>query len=144
MPTVAEQPPALLLDTSVAVPALVADHEHHAAALRLVTSNVVSLSGHAWFETYSVLTRLPGALRRTGTEAMQLMGRAFLRWVPPPMPAAHVLLEQFARADIIGGAVYDALVGAAAVAAGRPLVTMDRRAASAYLAVGAEARLLVP
>ncbi|MGH3549214.1 MAG: PIN domain-containing protein [Pseudonocardiaceae bacterium] len=139
-------PPAadLLLDTSIAVPALVADHEHHAPALRLVTSNPVSLAGHAWFETYSVLTRLPGAIRRTGPEALELMRRAFLGWTPLPISQAEVLLEQFARADIVGGAVYDALVGAAAAAAGRPLATMDRRAASTYLAVGAEARLLVP
>jgi toxin FitB len=144
MPPTAELPVSLLLDTSIAIPALVADHEHHAAALRLVTSHAVGLAGHAWFETYAVLTRLPGAIRRTGSEALELMQRAFLGWAPLPASQAEVLLELFARADIVGGAVYDALVGAAAAAAGRPLVTMDRRAASTYLAVGAKAQLLVP
>lgn len=144
MPPAAESAPALLLDTSIAVPALVSDHEHHSAALRLVTSNSVGLSGHAWFETYSVLTRLPGAIRRTGIEALELMHRAFRGWVPLPESRAQALLEQLARADIVGCAVYDALIGAAAVCADRPLATMDRRAASTYLAVGAEAQLLVP
>lgn len=134
----------MLLDTSITVPALVADHEHHAAALHLITSNAVSVSGHAWFETYSVLTRLPGVIRRTGPEALELMQRAFLGWVPLPASSTLSLLDQFARAGIVGGAVYDALVGAAAACAGRPLVTMDRRAASTYLAVGAKAQLLVP
>lgn len=144
MPPDADPAPAVLLDTSIAVPALIADHEHHAAALHLVTTSAVGLSGHAWFETYSVLTRLPGGIRRSGTEALQLMQRAFLGWVPLPASRAHALLEQCARADIVGGAVYDALIGAAAACADRPLATMDRRAASTYLAVGAEAHLLLP
>ncbi|MGH3718541.1 MAG: PIN domain-containing protein [Pseudonocardiaceae bacterium] len=73
MSPAAELPASLLLDTSIAVPALVTDHEHHAAAPRSVTSNPVGLAGHAWFETYSVLTRLPGAIRRTDPEALELM-----------------------------------------------------------------------
>lgn len=60
--------PRLLLDTSVAVPAVLSDHEHHAAALQLVTGSSMGYAGHAWFETYSVLTgsrcRSTGRARR--------------------------------------------------------------------------------
>ncbi len=43
---------------------------------------------------------------------------------------------------ISGGRVYDALVGAAAAAAGATLFTADRRALPTYAAVGAEVDLL--
>jgi predicted nucleic acid-binding protein len=43
---------------------------------------------------------------------------------------------------VAGGAVYDALVGAAAATHGLPLATRDRRALDIYRAVGAEVKLL--
>jgi len=135
--------PRLLLDTSVAVPAVVSDHEHHAAALQLVSGSSMGYAGHAWFETYSVLTRLPLPQRRTGEEALLLMAGVAPTWLPLPEDAARALIRRLVAAGVVGGAVYDALIGAAAAAATLPLVTMDRRAASTYLAVGAETQLLV-
>jgi predicted nucleic acid-binding protein len=45
---------------------------------------------------------------------------------------AGALLARLGTLDIAGGAVYDALVGAAAAQHGRTLMTRDRRAAEIY------------
>ena len=58
MPAVAELP-AVLVDTSVAVALLVADHEHHVATRSALGTRAAGLAGHAAFETFSVLTRPP-------------------------------------------------------------------------------------
>ena len=50
--------------------------------------------------------------------------------------ATASLLEDFGRAGIAGGAVYDALVGACANEHGLPLATLDRRALETYRALG--------
>jgi len=61
MPTSADA--ELLVDTSVAVALMVSDHKHHEAVT--LAGVRLGLSGHAAFETFSVLTRLPPPLRRT-------------------------------------------------------------------------------
>ena len=104
----------VLLDTSAAVALVVEDHEAHASTLEAVRGRRLGLSGHAWFETYSVLTRLPGELRRSPVDVIRLLAQDF--------PASAFLAEsarvrpraELARLGISGGAVYDALVGAAA------------------------------
>lgn len=48
------------VDTSVAVPLLVASHLDHLYVGAWPKDRVLSLSGHALMETYAVLTRLPG------------------------------------------------------------------------------------
>ncbi len=57
MPTSAE--PELLVDTSVAVALCVADHEGRAPSRGVVEGRRIGLAGHAAWETFSVLTRLP-------------------------------------------------------------------------------------
>ena len=57
--------PELLVDTSVAVALSTLDHEGRAAVLAIVDGRRIGLAGHAAFETFSVLTRLPGPARRT-------------------------------------------------------------------------------
>jgi predicted nucleic acid-binding protein len=94
------------------------------------------LAGHAWFETYSVLTRLPGPRRRSPRVVGQLLGDAFPQTRTLDASAAEALLAELPRLGIAGGAVYDALVGAAARAAGLVLVTRDRRAKATYDALG--------
>ena len=49
----------ILVDTSVAVAVVVEDHEHHGATLQAIGNRSLGLAGHAAFETFSVLTRLP-------------------------------------------------------------------------------------
>jgi hypothetical protein len=52
------------------------------------------------------------------------------------------LLRSLAQLQIAGGAVYDALVGAAAKEAGRVLLSGDARAADIYRQLGVDFRLL--
>ena len=48
-----------LLDTSVAVALLVSDHSAHERTIAQLPQGSLGLSGHAVFETFSVITRLP-------------------------------------------------------------------------------------
>jgi predicted nucleic acid-binding protein len=52
------------------------------------------------------------------------------------------LLREAEELDIVGGAVYDALVAATARQEGATLVSLDRRAARTYGALGARHRIV--
>lgn len=138
MPTSADRGPELLVDTSVAVALSVADHEGRAASRAVVEGRRLGLAGHAAFESFSVLTRLPAPMRRTPAAVSRLLGANFpySRFLGPA--AAAALLGRLDQAGIAGGSVYDALVGAAAVEHGVPLVTRDRRALGTYRALDVE------
>ncbi len=140
--TDADQRPVALLDTSTAVALVVEDHEAHVATLAAVRGRRLGLAGHAWFETYSVLTRLPAGLRRSPADALRILARNF--------PASGYLGEaeaadlggELARLGISGGAVYDALVGAAARQHRVPLVSADARARPVYEALRVKIELI--
>ncbi|MDQ6673781.1 MAG: type II toxin-antitoxin system VapC family toxin [Chloroflexota bacterium] len=124
--------PDALVDTSVAVPLVVADHEHHHAVVDAVGNRTLGLVGHAAFETFSILTRLPPPARRSPGAVARLIAHNFpaTRFVSDH--AATELLARLGTLGIAGGAVYDALVGAAAVEHGLTLMTRDRRAVDTY------------
>lgn len=122
----------LLVDTSVAVPLVVADHDHHEAVSKYVAGADLGLAGHAAFETYSVLTRLPSPLRRDPRTVNRILSSGFPRSVFLSPERTATLLRELSESGISGGAVYDALVGAAAVEAGLRLLSSDRRAADTY------------
>jgi predicted nucleic acid-binding protein len=127
---------AIALDTSVAIPLLVATHRAHAAVTRWWSGQEVALSGHAVAETYSVLTRLPGDLRLAPTDAARLLAE---RFVAPLLLGPDVtgrIPEVLSRLGIAGGAVYDALVALAALEHGADLATRDARAKATYDTVG--------
>lgn len=127
----------LALDTSVAVPLLVATHNDHAAVTNWWANRTVALAGHALAETYSVLTRLPGDVRLSGADAARLLAA---RFAPPLMLSASTgrrLPELLSRAGIVGGAVYDALVALAALEHDAELATRDARARDTYERIGA-------
>ncbi len=94
-------------------------------------------------EAYSVLTRLPPPHR-----APAAIAAAFLRERFPGTPlslpgASHRdLVDLAARAGLIGGAIYDALVAATARRASATLLTRDHRAIPVYEAVGVRYELL--
>ena len=127
---------ALALDTSVAIPLLIATHRAHATVSRWWNGRDVALSGHAVAETYSVLTRLPGDLRLTPADAARLLGERFGEPLLLGPDVAGRLPEVLARLGIAGGAVYDALVALAALEHGADLATRDARAKSTYDTVG--------
>jgi predicted nucleic acid-binding protein len=134
--TGAEDLPVALLDTSAAIALLVEDHEAHAATLEAVRGRRLGLAGHAWFETYSVLTRLPPPLRRSPADARRLLAHNFPTTAFLGEEQAAALGPELARLGVSGGAVYDALVGAAAHQHRHRLVTGDARAQPVYDALG--------
>lgn len=133
---------AFLVDTSVAVPLLNEDHVNHLAAREVVGTRRLGLAGHAAFETYSVLTRLPAPWRRTPAMTLTLMRRGLPDTVYLGAERAESLLLDLVLGQVAGGATFDALVGAAAVEHQRTLITADRRAAATYRALGVEVELV--
>jgi len=128
---------ALALDTSVAIPLLVATHREHAAVVRWCDGREVALSGHAVVETYSVLTRLPGDLRVLPEDAARLLRERFAAPLVLSRKAAAKLPDTLCALGISGGAAYDALVALAAAEHEAQLATRDGRARATYEAVGA-------
>jgi hypothetical protein len=55
----------------------VADHEHHRAVIDAVGTRVLGLAGHAAFETFSILTRLPAPARRGPNTVARLLAHNF-------------------------------------------------------------------
>jgi predicted nucleic acid-binding protein len=129
-------------DTSVAVAALDPAHEAHPACRRALVDLRPVLAGHAAFETYSVLTRMPIPLRLSADQAASVLAAAFPGdcWLDPA--GMRELRERLAVLDIVGGSVYDALVGQASVANGRTLLTRDRRAERTYRSLQVEYRFV--
>jgi len=143
MPTdTSAEPRGTFLDTSVAIALVVEDHEAHAAALEALRGRRLGLAGHAWFETYSVLTRLPGPQRRSPADALALLANNFPATGFLDTSAAAALGAEVARLGISGGAIYDALVGATARQHGRVLISADARARAVYEALGVQVELL--
>jgi predicted nucleic acid-binding protein len=146
MPTGADPagtgPPDLLVDTSVAIALVVADHEQHKETADAVGSRRLGLAGHAAFETFSVLTRLPPPLRRSPRAVQSLLARDFPASVFLGADRAAGLFAGLVRLGIAGGAVYDALVAAVAVEHQVTLATRDRRAVETYRALGAQVEII--
>ena len=126
----------LLLDTSVAVALAVEDHAHHRQVFQAMTGRTLGLAGHAAFETFSVLTRLPPPTRLAPASVHRLIQTNFPQSRFLGSEAAGRLLQSLAEHGIAGGSVYDALVGATALEHGLTLVTRDRRALATYRELG--------
>ncbi|MGH8907847.1 MAG: type II toxin-antitoxin system VapC family toxin [Egibacteraceae bacterium] len=131
-----------LLDTSVAVAFLVADHEYHGIAFESLADRDLGLAGHAAFETFSVITRLPPPARRTPAAVSRLLTVNFPHSRFLSAERAAALLAELAGHTIAGGSVYDALVGATAVEHGLTLVSRDRRALGTYRELGADVEVI--
>jgi len=94
------------------------------------------------FETYSVLTGLPLPLRLSADQAASVLTEAFpADWWLDAI-ASRDLRERLGGLDIVGGSVYDALVGQAAVTNQRTLLTRDRRAERTYSSFDVQYRIV--
>lgn len=142
MATSGRHGPQLLVDTSVAVALTVSDHRDHLATSEAVADRRLGLAGHAAFEAFSVLTRLPAPARRTPATVARLLAANFPNTRFLGERAAAALLADLHAKGIAGGSVYDALVGAAAAEHRLPLATRDRRALDIYGMLGVEVELL--
>jgi predicted nucleic acid-binding protein len=134
--------PDVLLDTSAAVPLVVADHEAHTTTWHALHARELGLAGHAWFETFSVLTRLPGPARRDASTVARLISANFPHSRFLDEGSTSSLTGELTVRGVSGGAVYDALVAAAAAHHRLPLVSRDQRAAETYRAFNVEVELL--
>lgn len=132
----------LLLDTSCAVPLLLADAEAHSAVRQRVRGHQLGLAGHARIETYSVLTRLPREQRLPLAEAVRALEVNFPVVAQLPASVQTKALSLFAELGIQGGAAYDGLVALAAKEAGITLLTNDLRARGVYTLIGCDLELL--
>ncbi len=141
MPT-SDDRPQLLIDTSIAVALAVAGHDYHHAVRTAIGDRSCGLSGHAAFETFSVLTRLPPPNRRTPHAVARLLAHNFPGSRFLSADGAQRLHARLASLGIAGGGVCDALVAAAAAEHGIPLATRDRRAAETYRALDIDFELI--
>ena len=131
-------------DTSLVVAAFASWHEGHDGARRALDGGL-RLIEHCALETYSVLTRLPPPHRAPGDVARDFLAARF------PEPLLRLSASQYRDfilglpdRQIAGGAAYDALVAATAMANDAELVTCDRRAIPVYERYGIRSRLLMP
>ncbi|MCK9249758.1 MAG: type II toxin-antitoxin system VapC family toxin [Solirubrobacteraceae bacterium] len=129
-------PPPRAVDTSVAVPLLVASHEAHDAVRDWAAGRELRLSGHALAETYAVLTRLPGDARVRPDDAVLLIEDGFADPLSLSGAVATRAPRELARRGVAGGATYDGLVALAAREHDATLATRDARARPTYDAVG--------
>ncbi|HET8930228.1 MAG TPA: type II toxin-antitoxin system VapC family toxin [Acidimicrobiales bacterium] len=143
MPTSAEAPlMRYAVDTSVAVPYLDAAHSAHGTCADYLYGKGAVLAGHAAFEAFAVLTRLPGSAQVAPADAITGLREAFGTPCWLSTEAQANLFERIGVHGLQGGAVYDALVGEAARLDERVLVTRDRRALPTYRFLGVESVLL--
>lgn len=134
--------PDALVDTSVAVAIALGGHVHHSVAVTSTAGMVLGLAGHAAFESYSVLTRLPPPERQSPSAVRRLLNTNFPAQCPLPAQAQVTLWDSLAERQIAGGAVYDALVAEAARHYDLPLITLDQRAVPTYISRGIDIRML--
>jgi predicted nucleic acid-binding protein len=125
--------PAIAVDTSVVIPALVSWHVRHAPAAsameRLLRRSSLLLPLPVVVEAYSVLTRMPAPHRLSPPVAHELLARTFQSARLSPFRPRNVwsFLQALAEHEIAGGAVYDAAVLEAARAGGATtLLTYNR------------------
>jgi len=130
------------LDTSVAVPLLMNTHGAHEQVAHWAQGRKLGLCGHALAETYSVLTRLPGANRLDSTDAAMLINDSFTMCWMIPTELAHRVHDELSQLGISGGVTYDGLVALAARENNIVLVTRDARALSTYEACGVRLEVL--
>jgi predicted nucleic acid-binding protein len=133
----------LLVDTSVAVPLLLTSHDAHDSVRESVGGRSVALAGHALYETYAVLTRLPGDARLSPGDAARLVLERFDPAVVLDTRSARSAPRTIAVDEIAGGATYDALIALAAKSSGVPLASRDRRAEGTYRRLGVAVEMLI-
>lgn len=124
------------VDTSVALATVDGAHLRHDVCREVVRERQPALSGHASFELFAVLTRMPGELAVDPGDAAALIAKAYPRRIWLSDSQSQTLLDKLAPLGITGGAVYDALVGEAARVHGCILLTNDHRASKTYDLIG--------
>ncbi len=130
------------VDTSVAIAAVLADHDAHTQAEEVLGRSDATIA-HVAAETYSVLTRLPAPHRVDATNAAAIVDSRLPGQRLALDAGGHAkALSRLAAAGVSGGATYDGLIALAALAHDLELISRDHRAARTYRALGVNFRLL--
>jgi predicted nucleic acid-binding protein len=103
-------------DTSVLVATAVEGHEHHERSFALfirADRKTACCSTHSLAELYATLTRLPGKLRLGADQALLFLDSVEERLEVVSLDAREyrLAIRQAAAAGIVGGTIYDALLG---------------------------------
>jgi predicted nucleic acid-binding protein len=110
------------LDTSVLVATFYADHEHHTPSIDLFLryeKKDACCGAYSLAEVYATLTGMPGRRRVSGDEALLFLGdiRERLTIVALDEQEYFHVAEASAAAHLVGGAIYDAILGYCALKA---------------------------
>jgi predicted nucleic acid-binding protein len=110
-------------DTSVLVATSVEAHEHHERSFALFTGadrKTACCAAHSLAELYATLTRLPGTARMSADQALLVLDSVEERLEIVSLNAREyrLAIQDAAAAGIVGGTIYDALIGWCALKAG--------------------------
>lgn len=132
-----------LPDSSVLIAGFIPEHPFHkqvALPLREI-KQTGGLIAHTMAETYSVLTGQ--TYGHSPANVLRYLDQFLAR---PPLglsPESYLeVLRKLADAEIVGGAIYDALIATTAAQAGLRLFSLDRRATRVYELCGVDVQLL--
>ena len=103
-------------DTSVLVATSVEVHEHHERSFALFTGadrKTACCAAHSLAELYATLTRLPGTARMSADQALLVLDSVEERLEIVSLDAREyrLAIQDAATAGIVGGTIYDALIG---------------------------------
>jgi len=103
-------------DTSVLIPLFYRDHVHHGPSQELFIQFAQSTGccgAHSLAEVYATLTRMPGKRRISGEQAMLFIGniRDRLSIITLNGDEYADALQASAALGIVGGGIYDAMLG---------------------------------
>ncbi|MFI5009988.1 MAG: PIN domain-containing protein [Solirubrobacterales bacterium] len=130
-------------DSSVVIAALAPWHDAHRPARAAVVEGEVRLPAHVAFETTSALSRMPEGRRIAPAVVLEALERGFTQpWLAMDANGLRDALRRAVEAEVRGGALYDALIAAIAVAHGAEILSADRRALGTYRAMGVGFRFL--
>ena len=110
------------IDTSVLVATFYSDHERHPPSIDLFLrfgKKDTCCGAHSLAEVYATLTGMPGKRRVSGDEALLFLGdiRERLTLVALDEQEYFQVAEASAAASLVGGAIYDAILGHCALKA---------------------------
>ncbi len=126
-------------DSSVVIAALGQWHPAHEASRAAIAGGERRLVGHVAFEAASVLSRMPEPYRMMPRVVMDALDRLSAPpWLALDAASQHSCLRRAVAQGLSGGALYDALIAATAREHGATLLSADRRASTAYQAMGAD------
>ena len=117
----------VLFDTSVLIAATLLRHEHHspsAAAYLKAERKSACCAAHSLAEIYAVLTRMPGAQRMAGDQALLIVDqiRELLTIITLDEEDYYSALASAVALGIAGGTIYDALLAKCAIKANAGII----------------------